>query len=371
MPEISISRRLRGSPYTARLEAAGVKGYTVYNHTLLPTVIESLETDCAHLKQNVQVWDVSCERQVEIKGPDAAGLVQWMTPRDMSKAQIDQCFYIPLVDENGGMLNDPVAIKLAEDRFWISIADSDVLLYAKGLAIGGGFNVEIFEPQVNILAVQGPKSDELMARVFGDRAREIRFFRGLWLSFEGREMFVARSGFSKQGGFEIYLNDPALGPALWDALFAAGADLDVRHGGPNLIERVEGGLLSYGNDMTMENTPYEAGMGKFCGDAAALQCIGHEVLTREAAEGPKRMIRGLRIAGGKVPACREAWPVLVDGERVGQVTSAVWSPDFGANVAISMIDRDHWQPGTAVQVETPDGDRDAVVCTLPFEADAA
>ncbi len=371
MTELSISGRLRGTPFTQRLEAAGVKGYTVYNHMLLPTVIESVEADCAHLKQHVQVWDVSCERQVEIKGPDAARLVQWMTPRDLSKAAIDQCYYIPLVDETGGMLNDPVAIKLSEDRFWISIADSDVLLYAKGLAIGGGFGVEVFEPEIDILAVQGPKSDDLMARVFGEDVRKVRFFRGLWLSFEGREMYVARSGYSKQGGFEIYLNDRALGPALWDALFAAGADLNVRQGGPNLIERIEGGLLSYGNDMTRKNTPYEAGFGKFCGDAAKLKCIGHEALSRAAAEGPERMIRGLKIAGERVPLCRGAWPVTANGEFAGQVTSAVWSRDFNTNVAISMIERAHWQPGTVVQVEAPDGMRDAVVCTLPFEAHAA
>ncbi len=371
MAQLSFSRRLRGTPYTQRLEAAGVKGYTVYNHTLLPTLIDSLEADCTHLKQHVQVWDVACERQVEIKGPDAARLVQWMTPRDLGKAAIDQCYYIPLVDETGGMLNDPVAIKLAEDRFWISIADSDVLLYAKGLAIGGGFNVEVFEPEIDILAVQGPKSDDLMARVFGEDARKVRFFRGLWLPFEGREMFVARSGYSKQGGFEIYLNDPALGSVLWDALFAAGADLNVRQGGPNLIERIEGGLLSYGNDMTRDNTPYEAGFGKFCGDAAKLQCIGHEALTRAAAEGPQRMIRGLKISGEAVPVCRRPWSVTAGGDHAGQVTSATWSPDFGTNVSIAMIEKAHWTPGTAVKVEAPDGMRDAVVCTLPFGPDAA
>lgn len=366
MTAIAISRRLRGTPFTARVEAAGVKAYTVYNHMLLPAVFESLEADCRHLKQHVQVWDVSCERQVEIAGPDAARLVQRMTPRDISKAAVDQCLYIPLVDENGGMLNDPVAIKLAEDRYWISIADSDVLLYAKGLAIGGGYDVTVEEPEIDILAVQGPKSDDLMARVFGEEARGIRFFRGLWLSFEGTRMYVARSGYSKQGGFEIYLNDRALGEPLWDALFAAGADLNVRAGCPNLVERVESGLLSYGNDMTRENTPYEAGLGRYCGDAALLGCIGADALSREAGSGPRRMIRGLRISGEAVPACRDPWPVTVGGEGVGQVTSAVWSHDLKTNVAIGMIDRAHWEPGTAVRVDAPDGGREAEVATLPF-----
>ncbi len=369
MTELSISRRLRGTPYTARLEAAGVKGYTVYNHMLLPTVIDSVEADCAHLKQHVQVWDVSCERQIEVRGPDAEKLVQLMTPRDLSKAQIDQCFYIPVIDERGGMLNDPVAIKLAEDRFWISIADSDVMLWAKGLAYGFRFEVEIDEPDVNILAVQGPKSDDLMARVFGEQVHAIRFFRGLWLYFEGQSIYIARSGYSKQGGFEIYLEDRALAEPLWDALFAAGADLNVRQGGPNLIERIESGLLSYGNDMTRENTPFECGLGKFCDVEASIGCVGRDALLREAADGPMRLIRGIAIEGEAVPGCRDPWRLTADGgEYAGQVTSAVWSPDMQTNVAIGMVERDFWQIGHSLWVETPDGQRRATVHNLPFTA---
>jgi len=369
MAQLSISRRLRGTPYTARLEAAGVKAYTVYNHMLLPTVIESVEADCAHLKQHVQVWDVSCERQIEVRGPDAEKLVQLMTPRDLSKAQIDQCFYIPVVDERGGMINDPVAIKLADDRFWISIADSDVMLWAKGLAYGFRFEVEIDEPDVNILGVQGPKSDELMTRVFGEQVRSIRFFRGVWLYFEGQSIYVARSGYSKQGGFEIYLEDRSLAEPLWDALFAAGADLNVRQGGPNLIERIEGGLLSYGNDMTRENTPFECGLGKFCDVEASIGCVGRDALLREATDGPMRLIRGLTIEGESVPACRDPWALTADGgEHAGQVTSAVWSPDMKSNVAIGMVERDLWQIGQGLWVDTPDGQRRATVSDLPFKA---
>ncbi|MCL4147748.1 UNVERIFIED_CONTAM: hypothetical protein GTU68_023049 [Idotea baltica] len=336
---------------------------------LLPTVFESVEADCAHLKQHVQVWDVSCERQIEVRGPDADKLVQLMTPRDLSKAQVDQCFYVPIVDERGGMLNDPVAIKLADDRFWISIADSDVMLWAKGLAYGFRFEVETDEPDVNILGVQGPKSDELMARVFGEQVHSIRFFRGLWLYFEGQSIYVARSGYSKQGGFEIYLEDRSLAEPLWDALFAAGEDLNVRQGGPNLIERVESGLLSYGNDMTRENTPFECGLGKFCDVEASIGCVGRDALLREAADGPMRTIRGVVIEGDRVPGCREAWELTADdGVAAGQVTSAVWSPDLKTNVAIGMIERDYWRAGQTLWVDVPGGQRRAQVHDLPFTA---
>jgi len=368
MTNIAISHRLRATPFTKRVEAAGVSAYTVYNHMLLPASFGDVEAECAHLKEHVQVWDVAAERQVEVFGPDAWKMIQLMTPRDLSKAQIGQCFYIPMVDERGGMLNDPVAIKHAPDRFWISIADSDVLYWAKGLAYGFRFEVEVFEPDVSPLAVQGPKADELMSRVFGDAVRDIRFFRGMRLPFEGQEFYVARSGYSKQGGFEIYVENSEMGEPMWDALFAAGEDLNVKAGGPNLIERIEGGLLSYGNDMTRENTPYECGLGRFCDPWNSIGCVGRDALIRAENDGPRRIIRGLRIHGDRVPSCREPWTILSDGgEKIGTVTSAVWSPEFETNVAIGMVDRGYWEPGRTVWVEAPDETRPAEVTTLPFE----
>ncbi|MCP4819552.1 MAG: dimethylsulfoniopropionate demethylase, partial [Shimia sp.] len=255
MALISPSRRLRRTPFSEGVEAAGVKAYTVYNRMLLPTVFRSVEEDYRHLKDAVQVWDVAVERQVEVRGPDAGRLMQMLTPRDLRKMQPGQCFYVPIVDETGGMLNDPVAVKLAEDRWWISIADSDLLFWVKGIAYGYRLDVLVDEPDVSPLAVQGPKAEELMARVFGDAVRDVRFFRFGWFEFQGRPFVVARSGYSKQGGFEIYVEGSDLGMPLWNALMEAGRDLDVHAGCPNLIERIEGGLLSYGNDMTDDNTP--------------------------------------------------------------------------------------------------------------------
>jgi Glycine cleavage system T protein (aminomethyltransferase) len=272
-----------------------------------------------------------------------------------------QCLYVPIVDETGGMLNDPVAVKLAEDRWWISIADSDLLFWVKAVAHGWRLDVLVEEPDVSPLAVQGPKADDLMARVFGEAVREVRFFRFGQFAFEGRWLVVARSGYSKQGGYEIYVEGSDLGMPLWHALMEAGRDLDVRAGCPNLIERIESGLLSYGNDMTRENTPHECGLGRFCNTQTAIGCIGRDALLRVAMEGPVRQIRPIAIAGGPVPPCVELWPVTVGGKPVGRVSSAVWSPDFGTNVAIGMVRMTHWDPGTALTVETPDGPREAVV----------
>lgn len=365
-PLLSISRRTRRTPFTDRVTAAGVTAYTIYNHMLLPTVFRSITEDYRHLKSAVQVWDVACERQVEIRGPQAAELVQMLTPRDLSEMRIGQCRYIPIVDETGGMLNDPVAVKLDEDRYWISIADSDLLFWIKALALGFRMAVDVFEPDVSPLAIQGPLADDLAARVFGDEVRKIRFFGFKTFAFNGAELAVARSGYSKQGGFEIYVEGSQHGEPLWDALFEAGRDLDVRAGCPNLIERIEAGLLSYGNDMTRANTPHECGLGRFCDTRLAIGCVGRDALLRVAREGPLKQIRYLEIEGDAVPSCPEPWAVTAKGEPAGQVTSAAWSPDFEANLAIGMIVRDWWDEGTEVLVHTPEGPRTARIREKPW-----
>lgn len=358
---LSPSRRLRRTVFSDGVESAGVKAYTVYNRMLLPTMFRTIETDYLHLKTAVQVWDVACERQIELRGPDARRLMQMLTPRDLSKMQVGQCFYVPIVDDAGGMLNDPVAVKHGDAHWWISIADSDLLLWVKGLARGAGLDVLVEEPDVSPLAVQGPGADDLMARVFGDDVRDLRFFRFGRFAFQGHSLAVARSGYSKQGGFEIYVEGGDIAMPLWQALMAAGADLDVHAGCPNLIERIEGGLLSYGNDMTQANNPFECGLGKFCNLDAVRDCIGHAALTRVARDGPAQQIRPIGILGGAVPRCDRAWPLYAGDQRVGQVTSAVWSPDFATNVAIGMVARSHWAAGSELAVETPDGQREAVI----------
>ena len=219
----------------------------------------------------------------------------------------------------------------------------------------------LLEPYVSPLAIQGPKADDLMARVFGEGVRDIRFFRFGIFDFQDRDMVVARSGYSKQGGFEIYVEGGDIGMPLWNALMEAGRDLDVRAGCPNLIERIEGGLLSYGNDMTDDNTPHECGLGRFCNTQTAIGCIGRDALLRVAKEGPVKQIRAIEIQGDKVPPCDRWWPVTANGKTVGRVSSAAWSPDYNTNVAIGMVRMTHWDPGTELDIELPQETRKAIV----------
>ncbi len=367
--KLQVSRRQRATPYTSRVEALGVSGFSVVNHTILPKGFgRPVSEDYWHLKSHVQLWDVGCQRQVELHGPDAARLAQLMTPRDLRRAQSGQCLYAPIIDDEAGMLNDPIILKLADDHFWLSISDSDLLLWAKGLALGIGLDVDVDEPDVWPLAVQGPRSDDLVARVFGEQVREIRFFRFERCEFDGHPLVVARSGFSRQGGFEIYVDDFALGAAVWDALWQAGEDLEVAAGSPNLIERIEGGLLSYGNEMTRQNNPFECGFAKYCQLDSGLDSIGMKALTAIAKQGHAREIRGLIFDGDPCPACQQPWPLTIEGRQVGYVTSAIWSPRFERNVALAMLDRGFWQAGTAVDVACGDGStRAGIVTELPME----
>ena len=368
---LNMSRRIRRTPYTDRVEAVGVRGFSVVNHMLLPKAFQkSVEEDYFHLREHVQIWDVSVQRQVEIKGRDATQLIQWMTSRDISKATIGQCLYVPLVDEKGGMINDPVLLKLEEDRYWLSIADSDVLLWAKGLALGAGMEVDIDEPDVSPLAIQGPKAEDLMAKVFGEEIRQVKFFRYDRFNFKNTSQVIARSGYSKQGGFEIYLDDSTLGHDLWDTIWAAGQSFNISPGCPNLIERIEGGLFSYGNEMTRQNNPLECGMNDYVVLDGSIDFIGLNALQKIKANGITKQIRAILFDGSPCPTCSKPWPVMAGDNKdikIGEVTSGIYSPRLEKNIGLSMIDRDYWSSGQKVTVQCADGlVREGVVSTLPL-----
>ncbi len=365
-PVLAITKRIRSTIFSSRVEAFGVKSYTVYNKMLLPTQIRGVEEDYHHLRSAVQVWDVACERQVEIAGPEAARFTQMLVVRDLRSFDVGRCGYAPVCDHDGRMINDPVVSRVGEDRFWLSIADSDVLLWASGIARTLGLDVEVTEPDISPLAVQGPRADDVMAKVFGEVVRSIKFFRFQPLAFHGHEMFVARTGWSAQGGFEIYVDDAEIGGLLYDALMTAGEEFGIGPGCPNLIERIEAGLLTYGSDMTREHTALEAGLDKYCSLDAPIEAIGLDALRRQRDEGLTRRLCGFMIDGDRVPLPRDGWPVVVGDDVVGAVTSAVWSPRLETNVALGMLSIGLAAFGTEVSVVAPDGVRRGRVCEVPF-----
>jgi glycine cleavage system aminomethyltransferase T len=329
---------------------------------IMPLLFDTLETDYEHLCNDVQIWDVAGERQVEIVGPDATRMVELITPRDVSNCEIGQCMYAPLCDENGGIINDPIILKLAEDRYWLSIADSDVKLWAKGIAYGRGFDVQVFEPDVSPLGIQGPKADDLVADVVGEHTRDIKFFRFIDEVIAGTPVKLARSGWSGQGGFEIYLQDSSKGADLWDLFWDAGQKYNIRSGGPNLIERLESGLISYGSDMTIGSNPLEAGLEKFIDLDKQAEYMSRDALQKIAAEGPDKRLVHLEIEGAALQSPRTEWNVFNDNnDVVGMVTSQAWSPRFESNLAFAILDASFAGVGQTLAVDADGDRRNAVV----------
>ena len=363
---IAKSRRVRSTPYTSRIEKQGVTAYTVYNHMLLPAAFGSLEESCDHLKKNVQIWDVAAERQVEISGKDAAKLVQLMTCRDLSKSKVGRCYYCPLIDENGNLVNDPVILKLAEDRWWISIADSDVIFFAKGLASGNKFDVKIFEPIVDILAVQGPKSFDLMEKVFGEKIKELKFFGFDYFTFNGAKHLIARSGWSKQGGFEIYVENTDSGLKLYDHLFEIGKEFNVRPGCPNLIERIESGLLSYGNDFDNNDNPFQCGFDKYIDLETDINFLGKDKLKKIKEKGIDRKLMGVQIDLTKILLTSSLNIKNNDGNIIGELRSACYSPHFKKVIGIAMIKEPYCKASSSGIIEIDGNSLALKVCDLPF-----
>ena len=363
---IAKSRRVRSTPYTSRIENQGVTAYTVYNHMLLPAAFGSLEESCDHLKKNVQIWDVAAERQVEISGKDAAKLVQLMTCRDLSKSKVGRCYYCPLIDENGNLVNDPVILKLAEDRWWISIADSDVIFFAKGLASGNKFDVKIFEPIVDILAVQGPKSFDLMEKVFGEKIKELKFFGFDYFTFNGAKHLIARSGWSKQGGFEIYVENTDSGLKLYDHLFEIGKEFNVRPGCPNLIERIESGLLSYGNDFDNNDNPFQCGFDKYIDLETNINFLGKDKLKKIKEKGIDRKLMGVQIDLTKILLTSSLNIRNNDGNIIGELRSACYSPHFKKVIGIAMIKEPYCKASLSGTIEIDGNSLALKVCDLPF-----
>ena len=363
---IAKSRRLRSTPYTSRIEKQGVTAYTSYNHMLLPAAFGSLEDSYHHLKKNVQIWDVAGERQVEVSGKDSAKLVQLMTCRDLSKSKDGRCYYCPIIDDNAGIINDPVVLRLNKDRWWISIADSDVILFAKGLAIGNKYDVKIFEPNVDIMAVQGPKSFDLMEKIFGTEIKQLKFFGFDYFDFKGTKHLIARSGWSKQGGYEIYVEHTKSGLELYDHLFEIGKEFDVKPGCPNLIERIESALLSYGNDMDINDNPFECGFDKYVNLDTDVDFLGKDKLKKIKSDGINRKLVGLTIDAKEISLTKSLEIKDENNNSVGELRSACFSPHFKKVIGIAMINKPFWSPSQIVKIEINGKICNGKVCDLPF-----
>ncbi len=308
---------------------------------LLPkSFTESVEDDYWHLREFVQLWDVCCQRQVEISGRDASELVQLITPRALLRSAPNRCLYLPLIDRDAGIVNDPVVFRITDNRFRLSIADSDAELFARGIAAGRGMSVQIRELAIWPLAVQGPLAAQVVERVLG-QCDHLGHFEWDWYEFKGSKLVVSRTGYSSQDGFEIYLEEDRLAEALWTALMKHGKTFNIRPGCPNLIDRIEAGLRSYGNEMTIHSNPIEMRMENFCCLDGSIDYLGFQTLKAIWQQGTRYVFSGFTFGGGPCGVCSTPWPILMDGQLIGRITSAAWSPRRERNVALGVISRRH------------------------------
>jgi glycine cleavage system aminomethyltransferase T len=369
MTLVQRGARLRRSPFFGATQRYGAKAYTVYNHTLFPIRFADEEAEYWHLVNHVTLWDVSVERQVEITGPDAFRFINRLTPRDLTRCAVGQGKYVVITADDGGIINDPVLLRLGENHFWLALADSDVLLWARGVALDSGLRVEIHEPDVSPLQVQGPKAGEVVRELFGDRVLGLKYYHFIETTLDEIPVVVTRTGWTGEVGYEIYLRDGSRGDELWERIMAAGRPYDIRPTGPSDIRRIEAGILNWGADITLQDNVYEVGLDRLVDEDKAADYIGREALARIRWQGVRRKLVGVEIEGGRLAFNATRWPVRAeeDGELVGRVTSAVWSPRLQRNIGYAMVTAGHTRLGTGLEVEVAgEGVRSARVVPKPF-----
>ena len=338
---INTSNRIRSTPFTSRNEMAGVKKYTIYNNTLLPTIFKSLKEDYFHLTENVQLWDVCAQRVIEVKGRKSLSLMQYLFCRDFRNISSGKAYYAPIVNFEGGLLNDPVVFCIADTHFLISLSDSDLFNWVSAINNSKEFYSEVKETDILTIAIQGPKSEKLVKKIFSEEMQNLKYFNFINFQFNREEIIISKTGYSKQSGYEILLHNPNNAIMLWDLIMEKGKEFNIRVGCPNMIERVENNLLSYGNEMTLKNTPYDCGLGNFCNLDTDHEFIGKSSLLKQKQLGFEKDIFKIKFnLSEQNPEFFNNLSVFKKGLEIGKATSIVWSPKYKKYVGFLISSKD-------------------------------
>ena len=366
-PLIHIGPRVHKSPFFDATRRYGANMFSIYNHTYMPTSYGDTVSEYWSLVNDVTLWDVTCQRQIEISGRDAFRFVQFLTPRDMSNCRIGQCQYMLLTDEEGGIINDAVLLRLEKQKFWLSPGDGDVLLWVLGIAVNSGLHLNIHEPDVSPLQLQGPKAPHVARDLFGDWALEMKYY---WLretTLGDIPLVVSRTGWSGELGYELYLRDGQYGDELWERVMEAGKPYNIAPATPSAIRSVEGGILSYVSDITRDDNPFVLGFDRLIDLDQTDDFVGKAALKKIKADGVKRRLVGVDIDGEPFAASNDQfWPVSTGGKKIGHVTRCLYSPRLERNIGFANVSVEHADSGTRLVLETPDGERDATVCEVPW-----
>jgi aminomethyltransferase len=359
--------QIRKSPYFDSTVKWGATGFSVYNHMYIPRDFGSPEQNFWNLIEKSILCDVAVERQVEITGPDAFKFTQLLTPRDLSKIAVGQCKYVLITNNEGGILNDPVLLRLAENHFWLSLADSDILLWAQGVAVNSGLDVQIKEPDVSPLQLQGPTSGEIMIKLFGEDVKDLKYY---WLkeyNLDGIPLIVSRTGWSSELGYEIYLRDGNKGNELYEKIMEAGKEHGLQPGHTSSIRRIEGGMLSYHADADINTNPFELGFDRLVNLDNDNNFIGKEALKKIKDKGITRKQVGLEIDCEPLSGPNTTfWEIKKNNMNIGKVTSAIYSPRLKKNIALAMVSVEQSEIGNEFQVNTNKGTFNCIVVEKPF-----
>ncbi len=367
LPGFRETAWIQKSPYFHRAAKHGVRAYDLYNHMLMPGLYTDPVEEYWHLVNHVTLWDVGVERQVEIDGLDGLEFMQLLTPRDMETCKVGECKYVLLTTPEGGIINDPVLLRLSENHFWLSLSDWDVVFWCKGVAVNAGLEVVVREPDVSPLQLQGPKSKDVMIDLFGEGILDLEYYHLLETELDGIPLVITRTGWSAERGYELYLRDSTFGEKLWDKVMSAGAQHNIRPIAPSEIRRIEAGILNYSSDIVLDNNPYEVGLGWTVDEDKKDDYLGKEALARIKREGVTRKLVGIEIEGDPLGAwIPDYWDVHADGQKVGHVTSLTYSPRLEKNIGYALLKIDQARVGTKLRVATSRGARNATVVKKPF-----
>jgi glycine cleavage system aminomethyltransferase T len=369
MSQVQRGARNRRTPYHDATQRHDPKGFTVYNHMYFPIRFDSFEEEFETLLTGVTLWDVAVERCLEIGGPDGFRFAQLLTPRDLSTCAVGQGKYVLICDSDGGIVNDPVLTRMDENTFWFALASSDALLFARGLKNAyPDLDVTIREADVAPLQVQGPKSRDLMAKLLGPEILDLRYYFWTESKIAGAPVVITRTGWTSEVGYEVYLTDTTKGVEVYEAIMEAGQEFGIRPTGPSDIRRIEGAIFNWGADMTYDNNPLEMGLERLVDwgldDASS---ISMAALRSIKERGVRQTVNGLELDGDPFPELNNLkWPVVDAGERVGAVTSAIYSPRLERNIGFAWLPVERSTLGERVTVETEWGPRHGVVVEMPF-----
>ena len=365
--DFGFGTQIRKSPFFDATVRWGAKDFSVYNHMYIPRDFGDPEQNFWNLINEAILCDVAVERQVQVKGPDASKFVQMMTPRDLSNMKVGQCKYVILTNQFGGILNDPVMLRVEENCYWFSLADSDILFWAQGLNVNLKYDVEITEPDVSPIQLQGPKSKDIMVKIFGNEILELKYYWFKKFKLGNINLLISRTGWSSEFGYEMFLLKTSDGDELYETLMQEGKELGLHPGHTSTIRRIEGGMLSYHSDMDINTNPLELGLDKFIDLDGAFDFVGKDALIEIKKSGIQRKQVGLIIECEKLKGPNtKKWDIYKNQQYVGQVTSAVYSPRLEKNIALAIVNIEYSDIDTSLKIKIDDEMVDAIITKKPF-----